>query len=122
MANTKNLRPIKKGELSREEAKRRGSKGGQASVESRRKSKYMKEVLDYLLEKEIKKKNSNETGTTLEAILTAMVMEAMDGNVRAAEFIRATIGQDPEENHVIKGVGFNITVGDNKHKEMLEDL
>ena len=37
----KNLRPIRKGELSTEEAKRRGAAGGDASVKARREKKFI---------------------------------------------------------------------------------
>ena len=43
MPNIENLKPIKKGELSKEEAKKRGSNGGKASVEARREQKIFKQ-------------------------------------------------------------------------------
>ena len=49
MANEQNLRPYKKGELSSEEAKKRGSKGGKASVQSRRQQKTIKKALQDML-------------------------------------------------------------------------
>ena len=39
MANEKNLKPIKKGQLSKEEAKRRGKKGGIKSAQVRKEIK-----------------------------------------------------------------------------------
>lgn len=123
MANEKNLKRYgkEKPSPSSEEAKKNGKKGGDASAESRRKSKYMKTVLEYLMEQELQKKGGGK-GTTLEAICTAITKEALEGNVRAAEFIRNTLGQTPEETHVLKGSGLSITVEDEKHKEMLEEL
>lgn len=123
MANEKNLKPYKKGELTSEEAKKRGKAGGLASVESRRRSKEMKTVLEYLMEKEIKRKDGGGNATTLEAICVAMVKEALDGSIRATEFIRDTLGQKPQETHVFKGGnGFSVTVEDEEHRKMLEEL
>jgi len=49
MANNENLRPIKKGELSKEEAKSRGSLGGKNSVRSRRANKNLAERIKLAL-------------------------------------------------------------------------
>lgn len=89
-----NLKPIKKGELSNEEAKKRGSKGGKKSGEVRRAKKTMREMIEYLLEKEITNKQG-EKATTLEAISVALIKQAMSGNVKAFEVLRDTIGQNP---------------------------
>lgn len=122
--NEKNLKRygIEKPPLSHEEAKRRGKKGGKASVDSRRRSKMMKDVLSFLLDKEITNKSTGEKGTTMEAICVSAIREAMEGNIKAMFFIRDTIGQAPEETTVVKGDGISITVADKKHKEMLENL
>lgn len=124
MANEENLKRYgkEKPNPTSEEATKNGRKGGIASGEARRKSKQMKAVLEYLMEKELDRKDGGK-GTTLEAICTAMVKEAMAGSVKATIFIRDTIGQMPETTHVLKGDnGISITVEDDKHKEMLEDL
>ena len=55
----------------------------------------MREMLDYLLEKEIKTNKGDMT--TLEAIMVSMIAKASKGDVRATEFIRDTIGQKPNE-------------------------
>lgn len=94
MANEQNLRPIKKGELSSEEAKRRGSLGGKKSVEIKRAKKTMKEMLDYLLEKELETKKGEKV-TYREAILTSTIKKAIEGDVKAAQFIRDTAGEAP---------------------------
>ena len=54
MANNQNLRPIKKGELSSEEAKRRGSIGGIASGKARRQKAMFKDSLQKILASNIK--------------------------------------------------------------------
>lgn len=89
MANEQNLRP---GEykLSQEEAK----KGGKASAEARRRKRDLRIALEMLLEKNFTDKSGNQiTGT--EAITAKLFEQAMKGNVKAFETIRATVGQDP---------------------------
>lgn len=103
----KNLKPIKKGELSKEEAKKRGSKGGLKRGENIKKHNTMKEMLDYLLQKEIESKNGGKA-STLEAILLAQIKEALKGNTRAIQFIRDTIGETPTQNVVATNTNFNI--------------
>lgn len=78
-----------------EEAREIGRKGGQKSGEVRKAKKTMRQMLDYLLEKEIKT-NKGEM-STLEAIMVSMIAKASKGDVRATEFIRDTIGQKPSD-------------------------
>ena len=54
VANNQNLQPIKKGELSSEEAKRRGSIGGIASGKARRQKAMFKDSLQKILASNIK--------------------------------------------------------------------
>lgn len=74
------------------------SKENQPSPEAKsagkKKRKTMREMLDYLLEKEITNKQG-EKATTLEAISVALIKQAMSGNVKAFEVLRDTIGQNP---------------------------
>ena len=106
MANTKNLKPFTS-DQSREQAKINGQKGGIKSGEVRRNRKTMREMLNYLLEQEIKNKKG-ETATTLEAIMLAQIKEAMKGNTKAALFIRDTIGELPTQNVVATNTNINI--------------
>jgi hypothetical protein len=77
------------------EAAKSGRKGGIASGKSRRKQKTMKEMLDYLLEKEVVNKSTGEKVTSLEAMMSAIVRKAISGHVESCKFVRSTIGQDP---------------------------
>lgn len=86
-----NLIPVR----TKEEAREKGRNGGIKSGESRRAKKTMKEMLDYLLDKEIKTTKGDMS--TLEAIMVSMIAKASKGDVRATEFIRDTIGQKPTE-------------------------
>ena len=97
MANSENLKPIKKGELSKEELKKRQRNGGKKSVEVRAQKKTMREMLDYLLEKEITN-NKGEKATTLEAMMTSVIKKAISGDIKANEFVRDTTGQKPVDN------------------------
>lgn len=91
--NEENLRPFHT--LSESEQREIRSKGGIASGEVRKAKKTMRQMLDYLLEKEIKT-NKGEM-STLEAIMVSMIAKASKGDVRATEFIRDTIGQKPSD-------------------------
>ena len=117
MAGKDNLKPVR----SKEEARERGAKGGKKSGEKRRELKTMRQMLNYLLEKDITNKQG-EKATTLEAVMVAQIKEALKGNTRAAQFIRDTIGEMPKMVHEVENKGINIVVADKEHKKMLEDL
>ena len=110
MANNENLKPFDSNQ-NREEAKKNGRKGGKKSGEVRRQKKTMRAMLDYLLEKELTNKNG-EKATTLEAMMTAMIKQGLNGNVKAVEFIRDTTGQKPTEK--VEATNATITVTDEK--------
>ena len=82
------------------EWKELAKKAGIKSGEVRRAKKAMCEMLDYLFEKEV----TNEQGeqiTVREEITAALIKKAMQGDVRAFEIIRDTIGEKPTEQHNI---------------------
>lgn len=87
MANEQNLKPIRKGALSKEEARKRGEIGGKKSVQKRRERKALKEQLLLLL----------ETGNAQQELCTALLEKALSGDVKAFEVIRDTIGEKPIE-------------------------
>ena len=91
MANEENLNPIR----TEKEARELGRKGGIASGEARRAKKTMKEMLDYLLDKEIENSKTGEMVTCREAMLSAMVKKAIEGNIKACQFVRDTSGEAP---------------------------
>lgn len=67
-----------------------GSKGGIRSGEVRRERRTMRDALEYMLEQA---SNNTVLGTNnMEEILIAMIMKAQAGNVKAAEFVRDTVG------------------------------
>lgn len=98
MANEQNLKP-----LSTSKAREIGSKGGKASAEARKKRKTLKEELLLLLETE----NYNER------ISLAMIKQALNGNTKAFNTIRDTIGEKPKDKLEIdpdKPFEVNITI------------
>lgn len=107
MAASKNLKPIKKGQLTREEAKARGSKGGIASVEARRKKKSMQELAGWVLEMPLTDASienvtslagaSGKNITVKEAALLAQANKAIHGDAKALEILRDTAGEKPVE-------------------------
>ena len=68
-----------------EEQREIARKGGIASGEARRRKKSLKEELITLL----------ENGNTQEKISLAIIQQALEGNTKAFEVIRDTIGEKP---------------------------
>lgn len=97
--NQENLKPVR----SKEEARERGKNGGIKSGEARRAKKTMKEMLDYLLEKEIANSRTGEIVTYREAILTSCINKALKGDVKAAQFVRDTAGEAPINKTEVTG-------------------
>lgn len=89
MANEQNLKPVR----TKSEARERGKNGGIKSGEVRKQRKTLKEELLLLLsEGQIQKK-----------ISLSLIREALDGNTKAYEIIRDTIGEKPQDNVKISG-------------------
>lgn len=126
MAGRDNLIPIN--QLTKEEQKIITSKGGKASVEARRKKKAMREQLELIMSMKIKdpnlkeklKKFGIETGDMnyQTAMLVSMVNKSItDGDVRATEFIRDTLGENPNKVEIDAEIKENPT-----HNATLEAL
>lgn len=82
---TKNLIPAS--ERSLDEARKNGRKGGIKSGEVRRERKKLKDELLILL----------GLGDTQEKMCMALIQQATEGNTKAFEIIRDTIGEKPIE-------------------------
>lgn len=80
MANESNLR-----RLTSEEAREIGKKGGKASVKARQERKALKDELLLLL----------SNGDTQKKVSLALIEQAKNGNTKAFEVIRDTIGEKP---------------------------
>lgn len=98
MANEQNLIP-QAHVLSVEEQ----SKGGNASAEARRQKKNLRLALELLLEKDFKDKDGNIVSGA-EAITAKLFQQAMNGNVKAFETLRDTVGQKPVEKIMVAEV------------------
>lgn len=133
MANNENLKPIKKGELSSEEAKRRGSKGGKNSVKKRREKRKLKEIFSTFLEMDspniIKAKvlevfpELDDEDLSMKATLVAiMIKKVLDGDTKAFELMRDTIGEKPVDKVEATSRNINIVVGSDEDKKTIEDI
>ncbi len=101
MANEQNLRAP-----TTDEARERGRKGGKASAAKRAARKTFREGLLLLLNEPLKDKAGNlTTNTTQDAIIAALVKRAANGDTRAFEMIRDTIGEKPVQD-------INVSTGD----------
>ena len=81
MANEKNLKPVR----TKSEARKRGRAGGIKSGEKRAERKTLKDELLLLL-------SQNEAQNKMSV---ALVQKAMNGDIKAYEVIRDTIGEKP---------------------------
>lgn len=110
MANEKNLIPFTS-DQSRDKAVKNGKKGGVASGAARRRRKTMRQTLNILLstgldaseQKFVEKVTPRllalgidmEDATYQDVLLAGILLKAIRGDVRAAEFIRDTGGDSP---------------------------
>lgn len=101
MANEQNLRPFTS-EQSREEAVKNGKKGGKKSVAKRRKNKEIRESLELIGSTKIDVDGEKMSG--IEALAFSAFRKAWNGDVKAMEFIRDTLGQKPVEKVIIADV------------------
>jgi hypothetical protein len=94
----KNLIP--QNQRTKEEQRRIATMGGVASGEARRAKKTMREVLEVLLE--TVDKDSDKTN--IEVMMASAVRKAMNGDLKAMEFVRDTSGQKPDTQITVKDI------------------
>ena len=129
VANLGNLKPFSV--LTEDEQRAIRSKGGKKSVEARRRRRAMREVLDALLQMPLRPgelqdfecladiinskgrvnmMNSKVNVTVEQAVLLGQIVLAMQGNTKAATFLRDTAGQkilkDADEQTEYEDDGF----------------
>jgi hypothetical protein len=97
MANSDNLKPCEH-KLTQEEQKA----GGIASGKARRQRKLLREAADDLLNEVIKSSKGDKFGS--EALMMAQFRKALQGDTKAAEYIRDTAGQKPIEKIMVADV------------------
>ncbi len=102
-----NLKPIKKGELTKEEAKKRGSTGGKKSGEVRREKRDARQAARYILELaatgQVKENLKNlgvgeESMSNMEALQARLLVMALGGNLEAYKELMIAAGYNQEEN------------------------
>ena len=104
MQSKSNLIPIKKGQLSKEEAMARGSKGGKASVIARKSKKLFKEIFEDILNEEVKYGDRiiTKKQAWVYKIVTNSLNRVNNGkidatDIKAFEVIRDSVGEKPKE-------------------------
>ena len=110
-----------------EEARKRGRNGGLKSAEVRKTKKTMRETLENALKIELSKEKLEELGadiglmngetSVLSAIIASTIREAINGDTKAIQFVRDSIGEQPK-TEVVQEV---ITKDDMALMESLRD-
>ena len=104
----KNLIPAN--QRSKDEARTLGQKGGIKSGEARRMRKTLKEQLLLLLEENDIQEN----------LCLALIDKALDGDTKAFQIIRDTIGEKPIENICMTSTNLNLQKSYNEAKAIME--
>lgn len=94
------------------------SRGGVASGRARAEKRDLRRALEILLEREYHDKNG-KTITGTEAITAKLFEQAMKGNIKAFETIRATVGQDPVQKVMVAEVEQDVI--DEVERAVLDD-
>lgn len=89
-----------------EEFKDARKKATAASAESRKKKKLLREYLSALLE------TKTETGNYYDDITIALVNQALEGNTKAYEIIKSTLGQDDPKQIEVATNTIKINIGE----------
>ena len=95
-------RRFEQGEEQRERARRAGRRSGQV----RRERRTLREELLALLDEEIHDKNGKAMNTQ-KAVTTSLIKAALNGNVKAFEVIRDSIGEKPVEKVDVQAADFS---------------
>lgn len=85
MANEQNLKPIRKGDLSKEELKKRQSNGGKKSADARRENKLIRERI-------LERMGESDWDTMIDNLI-----QRASNDTKSFEVLRDTIGQKPVE-------------------------
>ena len=125
MSKENNLIPLN--ERTKSEQREIARKGGIASGKARRKKKLLRQILDEIGESRLNTDEAKDIAKALSinkrdvtydvAIMFKAVSEAMNGNIKAMEFIRDTRGQNNKNDN---GVNIDITIPVFKGEDDLE--
>lgn len=95
MANERNLRGYEfTSDQSREKAAENGRKGGIASGKAKRRRKAFAEAFEVLLQREFSDRSGNPV-QGVDAVAAKVFQQAMDGDMKAVQFLRDTVGEMP---------------------------
>lgn len=122
MAKEDNLKPIQKGQLSKDELKKRQSNGGKKSGKIRTQKRLLKDTIEMMLKLQPTPQMVNECAEKfgfnpkdLQDIITGgLINKAMSGDSRAFEVLRDTVGQKPKEVIEATNTNTNIDIKDEK--------
>lgn len=92
--NENNLVPLQS--LSEKQRKEIARKGGKASGKARREKLNFQKAAQTILEADFYSKDEGRVLTGYEAIALKMFLKALEGNSKAAEFLRDTAGESPK--------------------------
>lgn len=95
MANEQNLRPIRKGQLSKEELKKRQSNGGKKSAQVRRERKMLRQVAEEKLTEIMSNGKTMQDNLIQKAAKLAFEDGKLSDVIKFLEFMRDTAGQKP---------------------------
>lgn len=120
-----NLKPFKKGQISKEQAVKNGRKGGKASVAAKKRRETFKESMEALLQDKLidpdTKAKMAEMGlnpdemTNQAAFIVTTLKQAMKGDTGAINIVREMVGERVQE------ISISTTV-DDKVKELNDKL
>ena len=104
MANEQNLKPFKKGEVSKEEAVKNGRKGGLASAKAKRDRKSFAQLFESILDEEAevmingeKVKLTKKDLLARDLINRAIKNQVSKNTLNGLKHIQATVGESPIE-------------------------
>ena len=121
----KNLKPIQKGELSKEELKKRQSNGGKKSVQVQRENKLLSKVAEEKLNKLYSdgKTFQEKSLDLMEAMILTGIIKP-DDLVKLLTFLRDTAGQKPTDKQEIttNQPAVNLTINKADIKEIANDI
>ena len=95
MANEQTLRPSRKGQLSKEEAKKRGKNGGKKSAQVRRERKMLRQVAEEKLTEIMSNGKTMQDNLIQKAAKLAFEDAKLSDVIKFLEFMRDTAGQKP---------------------------
>ena len=101
--NADNLKGHGFDEITAKEQREIASKGGKASVATRRRKKLLKECFEVLLDKEFKSKDG-KVATGAETLAMTVFQKAQRGDLKAFELVRDTAGEKPVDKVMLAEV------------------